>query len=191
MQQYGGGEYIFKQTNLRSRSCYSKASTGFVTNIVEAPTLRTVELYAASNAQSYNVPCIGAIAIQLIDQHSQKNSEIKTRVFEDVDKKRCQTLAILYGLKELKRSCQLIIYTDSEWLSNVCNRDELLKKARGLKDFDLLIELNKELSKHNYRFSTVQKSKNIFRNSTYRNLHSKSRQVMHEYVREKKKENEE
>lgn len=178
---YTGSSYILKEE--RPKEVKKKRKSTGVKNIeTELP---KVELYAIGYALSYEVDNYGVSTTMLVDKKTQQKSEVRHQIHTKITRKKCETLSILQGLQRLNRPCDVTIYTMSSWLVNVGNQNRLEHASRKLEDKELFLQIQNELSKHNYRFVFVTKSpEGVIRNSQYRELYSSAKQMVR---REKEK----
>ena len=177
---YAGHEYTYKPEN-KNADKYKKPSSKnrYVINIAADSKIDKVNIYAASYALSYEKDTKGAIAYQLEDVLRSVRSDEFSFAYIGVNVKRCQTLSVLEALKRMKKPSEITIYIDSNWLVNVCNNERLLSFGQKLNDYDLLVRLDFELMKHNYKFICLHKINGIYKNSTFNNLVSRAKQKAH------------
>jgi len=122
--------------------------------------MKTVELYT-DGACSKN-PGPGGWAAVLIYNGIKK--EI-CGYYKDTTNNRMELFSVIAGLRELKQSCKVLIYTDSQYVADSFNKGWLdfwqkngwkTKDNKEVKNIDLFSALLIELKKHQYEFIKVK-----------------------------------
>ena len=149
--------------------------------------LPEVELFAVGFALSYDRLDCGIVMTMLIDSKSKRKSEIRYKIYDKTTQKECDTIAVLAGLQRLNRSSQIWMHTTSRFLCNVCNSNVLVEKSKNLDNREAFNKIAEELKKHNYHFVYVQKdTKGTIDNPIFRDLLSRSKQLLYNYKRNMK-----
>ena len=127
--------------------------------------LKKVTMY--TDGCSKGNPGLGGCGVVLL--HFDKNNdlvkkEIK-RGYKFTTKNRMELMAFIVGLKELKYSCDISIYSDSKYIVNAFNENWIntwlkenfrIGKKNEVKNIDLWIELIILISKHKYSLNWVK-----------------------------------
>jgi len=127
---------------------------------MKAQNLKTVELY--TDGACSNNPGPGGWAAVLI------YNDIKKEIcgyYKDTTNNRMEIFSVIEGLRELKQSCNVLIYTDSQYVADAFNKGWIdLWQQNGwknndnkeVKNIDLFKALLIELKKHQYKFIKVK-----------------------------------
>ena len=136
-----------------------------------------VNLYVVSHIMHSERGLSGAAVFQLEDVRRNRFSEEFILVQYNTEAKRCSTFALYEALKKLRKTSMLTVFTDSYWLSDVCNGNRLIQVSKKLDDYNLFVQINEELSKHNYRFVCLRKTNGKYKNRVFNCLTSRAKQM--------------
>ncbi len=107
-------------------------------------------------------PGPGGYAYKLVYNKSEKTGSDGYRLTTN---NRMELRAVLEGLRQLKRHCEVIIYSDSKYICNTVEQNWLnnwkrngwrTKANKAVKNIDLWKEIDILLNKHNVKFEWVK-----------------------------------
>jgi very-short-patch-repair endonuclease/ribonuclease HI len=142
------------QSNTKDRSFVYKKSKDKNSKEIKlngSSKLHEVNIYTATQADSFKKKHRGGVAFQLEDTTDDRFSDIFSVAFSDTNTMDCMAIVILLALKKMKKSAKLKIYTESKWVKEYGNQGNFKYKSikYNKKIWDMVAD---ELSKHSYYF---------------------------------------